>query len=159
MARNLPGLYFQTFNKSRIPAARNTSGTNFRTRSQLFSKEAFSKLSQGLPSHAEGIIHHCQSAIQSHQDKKRDLDVAKFVALKNGYQSLSRFNSPQTTERESFEKQLKELVKIYEKDDKFLTQIKRLGVKDAHILALDFLKEHTLQKELPQKNLHRGFER
>ena len=126
---------------------------------QLFSKEAFSKLSQGLPSHAEGIIHHCQSAIQSHQDKKRDLDVAKFVALKNGYQSLSRFNSPQTTERESFEKQLKELIKIYEKDDKFLTQIKSLGGKDAHILALDFLKEHTLQKELPQKNLHRGFER
>ena len=59
----------------------------------------------------------------------------------------------------TLEKQLKELVKIYEKDDKFLTQIKSLGGKDAHILALDFLKEHTLQKELPQKNLHRGFER
>jgi hypothetical protein len=127
---------------------------------QLLSKEDFNKLSQGLPSHAAGVINHCQSAIQSHQDQKRDLDVSKFVALRNGYQNLSVFSSYQTKERESFERELKELVKVYKTDDKFFTQIERLGGKEAHIMALDLLKEQALTKRLlQQKDIHRGFER
>jgi hypothetical protein len=70
------------------------------------------------------------------------------------------FSSYQTKERESFERELKELVKVYKTDDKFFTQIERLGGKEAHIMALDLLKEQALTKRLlQQKDIHRGFER
>lgn len=125
---------------------------------QSLSKQELNQLVQDLPSHAEGIVKKCQSAIQAHYERQRDLDVSRFLSLSEKCLAFSQTHSDQIKERGSFEKTLREMTKLYENDEKFFRKLQRHGSPETYQMAKDFLKEKPLQKEPLHPKHNRGFE-
>ena len=129
-----------------------------KTAQASLSKEEFKTLSETLPNHTGGILLKCQTALNDHQDRQRDLDAEKFLSLSRRYhQEDSGFLKSNSLQKQSLRKNIQELSSKYEKDEAFLKKIEGFQDKVIKEAALELFRNEDLKRE-QSRSLGRGFD-
>ena len=116
----------------------------------------YERLERNLPTHSEGIIQKCQEALLSHVERQRDLAVHRFKGLCERYNEAEAKESSTSPRMLNIEKGLREILTLYENDEKFMKTIERSHDKNIQKIA-EIFKSQDLTLEQPEAS--RGFER
>ena len=116
----------------------------------------YERLERNLPTHSDGIIQKCQEALLSHVERQRDLAVHRFKGLCERYNEAETKESSTSPRMLNIEKGLREILTLYENDEKFMKTIERSHDKNIQKIA-EIFKSQDLTIEQPEAS--RGFER